>query len=254
MRSILLLLAIFTTIKAMPFELPDEKTFLNREIANVDVLTADGQWVKLFDLFNDKPVLISPIYTRCPKACSVITAGLQASVEQLGTLGKDFNIITFSFDHNDQVEDLQAFSKRWDFDNHHWRIVSSDSAGIQALLKSIDFQYDYDPTTKQYEHPNVVVMLSANKRIMQYLYGMRPKARDIRIAALNAKKEVSSLGIIEGFYLKCFQYDPATGTYNFDWSFLIEVIAGLLITGICSVLVYRAFLSSKNPQQASQLT
>ena len=247
-------LAMLVTVNGMPFDMPDEKTFLNREVANIDVLTTEGKWVKLFDLFKDKPIIISPIYTRCPKACSVITAGLQSSVEELGTLGKDFTIISFSFDKNDTAEDLQAFSKRWEFDNDNWRIVTSDSAGIQTLLQSMDYQYDYDPVTTQYDHPNIVVMLSAKGRIMQYLYGMRPKARDIKLSALNAKQEVASLGIIEGFYLKCFQYDPATGTYKFDWSFLIEVVAGLLITGICSVLVYRAFLATSTHRQASQLT
>ena len=87
---------MLVTVNGMPFDMPDEKTFLNREVANIDVLTTEGKWVKLFDLFKDKPIIISPIYTRCPKACSVITAGLQSSVEELGTLGKDFTIISFS--------------------------------------------------------------------------------------------------------------------------------------------------------------
>lgn len=254
MRSIWVVLLVLAAVHGFAFDMPDEKTFLNRQVANVDVLTPSGEWMKLFDLFKDKPIIISPIYTRCPKACSVITAGLQSSVEKLGTLGKDFTIITFSFDYNDKAEDLQTFSKRWSFDNDDWRIVTSDSAGIQALLASLDFHVDYDPETTQYEHPNIVMMLSANGKIMQYLYGMSPKPRDIRLSALNAKKEIASLGVIEGFYLKCFQYDPATGTYKFDWSFLIQVIAGLLITGICSVLVYKAFLATKSQEKHTQLT
>lgn len=243
MRStIIFLLSLGAPLIGWGYELPNEKAFLNQPVANIEVLTADGARVELYSLFKGRPVILSPIYTRCPKACSVITAGLQSSVAELGTLGKDFSIITFSFDKDDTVEDLKAFIERWNLDDEEWKIVTSDSANIARLLQSIDYQYDFDPVSKQYDHPNIVVVLSAKGRIMQYLYGMRPKPRDVKLAALNAKREVAALGIVEGFYLRCFQYDPQTGTYHFDWSFLIEMVAGVLMVIICSIVVYKSFI------------
>lgn len=241
-RFVFAALALACSVSLPAYPMPRENDFLNQPVADVQVLTADGQRVALSSLFKGKPILISPIYTRCPKACSVITAGLETSLQNLGQRGEDFTIITVSFDHTDQAEDLQTFADRWEMDNDHWRIVTSDSAGIQTLLGSLDFHYDFDPESGQYEHPNIVIMLSATGRIMQYIYGMTPKARDLRLAALNAKKEQTTLGVAEGLYLKCFRYDPAMKTYMVDWSFLIQLSAGLLMTVLGSMFVIKYFL------------
>lgn len=237
------------------YPMPREGDFLNQKIADVKVLTTDGQWVSLSTLFKGKPILISPIYTRCPKACSVITAGLETSIAELGKPGEDFTVITFSFDHTDQAADLQNFANRWEMDNDNWRIVTADSAGIQTLLGSLDFHYDYDPASGQYEHPNIVIMLSTSGRIMQYIYGMTPKARDLKLAALNAKKEQTTLGVVEGLYLKCFRFDPAMKTYIVEWGFLIQLSAGLMMTFFGCAFVVKYFLfpprAPKHPAPAT---
>ncbi len=241
-----ILLSIFAWLIALSlhaYPMPRESDFLNQKVADVQVLTADGQRTNLYSLFKGKPILISPIYTRCPKACSVITAGLESSIAKLGKPGEDFTVVTFSFDQSDQAEDLQTFASRWEMDNDNWRIVGSDSMGIKTLLGSLDFHYDYDSVSGQYEHPNIVIMLSTSGRIMQYIYGMSPKPRDLKLAALNAKREQTTLGVVEGLYLKCFQYNPATKTYMIDWSFLIQLSAGLIMMTLgCTFVVKYFFL------------
>ncbi|MDO8368269.1 MAG: SCO family protein [Saprospiraceae bacterium] len=240
-RTLLSAAALLLSLSLHAYPMPRENDFLNQKIADVKVMTMDGQWTTLSSLFKGKPILISPIYTRCPKACSVITAGLESSIAELGKPGEDFTVVTFSFDHHDQASDLQNFASRWEMDNDNWRIISSDSVGVQTLLGSLDFHYDYDSISGQYEHPNIVIMLSTSGRIMQYIYGMTPKPRDLKLAALNAKREQTTLGVVEGLYLKCFQYNPATKTYMIDWSFLIQLSAGLIMMAFGCAFVLKYF-------------
>lgn len=240
--------ALLLSLSLHAYPMPRENDFLNQKIADVKVMTVDGQWTTLSSLFKGKPILISPIYTRCPKACSVITAGLESSIAELGKPGEDFTVVTFSFDPADQAEDLQTFANRWEMDNNNWRIVGSDSVGIQTLLSSLDFHYDFDSVSGQYDHPNIVIMLSTSGRIMQYIYGMSPKPRDLKLAALNAKREQTTLGVVEGLYLKCFQYNPATKTYMVDWSFLIQLSAGLIMMTLgCAFVLKYFFLPIPKP-------
>jgi protein SCO1/2 len=48
------------------------------------------------------------------------------------------------------------------------------------------------------------------------------------LSLLEAKKESSSLSVAEGFLLRCYKYDPITGTYSADWYFILEVVSGIV--------------------------
>jgi hypothetical protein len=63
---------------------------------------------------------------------------------------------------------------------------------------------------------------------------------------MEAAAEKTSPGIIKGFYLKCFAFDPSTKTYKLDWSFIISTFAGLLMIGIICTVFIRSFIISKS--------
>jgi len=177
--------------------------------------------VQLFDNPTGKPVVLSPVYTRCPMACSLISNGLKTSIEKLGTLGKDFTVISFSFDSTDTQEDLQGFEARWKMDGVNWKTVTSNAAGIDALLKSIDYQYEYDEKSKEYLHPNLVVVIpnlvvviTPSGRISRYIYGIEPKTIDLELAIMEAQVEKTSLNnFFKTLYIRCFTFNPATKSF-----------------------------------------
>ncbi|OWY25506.1 hypothetical protein BVG80_02480 [Sphingobacteriales bacterium TSM_CSM] len=226
------------------FNLPDEAKFLLKKAENVKVRDSQDKEHILFDLLKgDKPVIISPIYTKCPKACSLISSGLKNSIDKLKTLGKDFTIITFSFDSTDTAEDMKRFEDRWNMDGQNWRVVTGKTgADITSLLTSLDYQYEYNENIKEYLHPNIVVVLTPTGRISRYIYGIEPKPNDLKLAVIEAKKEKSGVGIVEGFYLRCFVFDPATKTYQLDWGFIIQTSAGLFFIFVIGILLARSFI------------
>lgn len=245
-RVVIPITALILFIALCSFNMPNEDMHLGKKIPDIQVTTPKGERKSIYEFLTGKnPVLLSPVYTKCAGACSIITGGLEGSINELGTLGKDFSIITFSFDSKDTPADLESFRKRWKLDGRYWNVVSSDEAGIRELLTSIDFQVDYDSIMGQYAHPNMVIVLTPTGKISRYVYGISPKPNDLRLSLLEAKKENTSLGLFEGIFLRCFRFDPGLKTYHADLGFIFQLVAGSISLSIMAVYVLFLFRKRK---------
>lgn len=227
------------------FNLPNEKKFLAQKAADIEVFDDAGNHFELSALLGKTPLIISPVYTRCHSLCGVISNGVKTAVTELGTLGKDFTMISFSFDSTDTPTDLAAYEDRWDMDGVSWKAVSAPAENIQRLMSSIGYEYDYDPATKEFNHPSILIVLTPAGKISRYIYGINPSKKDIRLAVMEAMAEKTRPGIFKGFYLRCFGYDPALKTYKPDWRFIISTSAGLLMISLVSGIFTRSFIVTK---------
>jgi protein SCO1 len=239
------ILLLFCLLLLCSFRFPEEKKYLSRKAANITVFDAAGNRFELFSLLGKKPLIISPVYTNCPSVCGLLSNGAKKAIDELGTLGKDFNVISFSFDSTDTEKNLASYERRWNMDGVNWKTISAPGENIRQLMSSIDFYFDFNTATKEFDHPSLLVVLSPGGRISRYIYGINPSKRDIKLAVIEAAAEKSSPGIIKGFYLKCFAYDPVSKTYKLDWGFLISTFAGLLIIGIVCSIFIKSFIVSK---------
>lgn len=115
-------------------------------------------------------------------------------------------------------------------------------------MASVDYQYDFDPATKEYNHPSILIILTPSGKISRYIYGINPSPRDLKLAVIEAAAEKNRPGIINGFYLRCFGYDPLTKTYKMDWRFIISTSAGLVIIIIMSGIFIRTFIVQKKEE------
>ncbi len=243
----LVLLCLFITLTS--FELPDEARFTSREVKNIVIRDANGNSLHLYDKLNGKPLVLSPVYTRCPMACSLISSGLKNSIEKLGTLGKDFSVLTFSFDSTDTPADLKSFEKRWKMDGINWLTATAGGDEIYALLKSIDYGVDYDEKTKEYGHPNVVVVVTPSGRISRYIYGVEPKPDDLELAIMEAQVEKTSINnFFKTLYVRCFSFNPATKSYQVDWRFISQTFAGLTIITVMGIILIRSLYANKEDE------
>ncbi len=241
-KSLLVLVVCFLTSS---FQFPNEKKFLSRKAANIEVFDSKGNRFELFSLLRNKPLIISPVYTKCPSVCGISSSGVQKAITEVGKPGNDFTVVSFSFDSNDKKEDLRNYELRWNMDGNNWRTISASGQNIEQLMSSIDFQYDFNSVTKEFDHPSVLVVLTPSGRISRYIYGINPSKKDIKLSLMEAAAEKTSPGLFKGFYLKCFAFDPLTKTYKLDWSFIISTFAGLLMIVIICTLFIRSFIISK---------
>lgn len=234
----LVILAALPTyaIDLSDLKMPNEKATAGTNVPNVRLFDSNGKTFNLKDIMDNKPLIISMIYTRCPSACSVVTGSLRSAVTGTNGLGKNFNVLSVSFDTRDKPENLETFRKKYGFDGKTWRVASGEEEEIKKLVTALDFRYIYDPSSEEFMHPNFSVVLTPDGRISKYVYGMSPRARELRLSVLEAKKGSSSFSLADGFLLKCFRFNPATKTYNVDWAFLLNIFIG--ITSIIFMILF----------------
>ncbi|MCC6384935.1 MAG: SCO family protein [Bacteroidia bacterium] len=228
------------------FNLPDEKKYLAQRVADISLFDANGKEFKLYQLLGEKPLIISPVYTRCASLCGLISNGVFSVIHELGTVGKDFTMISFSFDSTDTAEDLSFYESRWKMNGSSWKTVSASSEQIRQLMASVDYQYDFDIATREYNHPAILIVLTPAGRISRYIYGLNPAKKDIRLAVMEAMAEKTRPGLFNGFYLRCFGYDPVLRTYKIDWRFIISTSAGLLMILLITRIFIKSFFITKN--------
>lgn len=179
-----------------------------------------GRAVRLGDLLDGRPVLLVPVYYRCPNVCGPALATL---FNMLATLpyqaGQDYQVIAFSFDPKETPDDARAeqakLAKRWPAlaraTGVHY--LTGDAANSAALAAAIGFRYRYDPAIQQYAHASAVAVLTGDGRLSRWLYGLGYQPTDLRLGLTEAGQGRLG-GVTEQLLLLCYHYNPQSGTYN----------------------------------------
>ncbi|MBF0555883.1 MAG: SCO family protein [Nitrospirae bacterium] len=206
---------------------PNGKETPGKFIPDVRLFDSHGKERTLKDIIGGKPLIISVIYTRCSTDCIVITDSLVGVIERLGGIGQNYNVLTLSFDPSDTPEMLAKFRTKRGLDTAGWVVAGGQDSELKRLLSAIGFSYKPGKETGEFIHPNLLVILTPDGRISRYIYGVNYDEMNLRLSLLDAKKGTATLSVMEGVLLWCYKYDPATGSYTFNWPFLLEAIIGL---------------------------
>ena len=126
---------------------------------SLDLMFQDeaGRSVPLSTFFQrGKPVILVPVYYRCPMLCTQILNGLASSLKAVSLVpGKDFEIVAVSFDPKDTWQiaaaKKQTYLKRYGRVNtaNGWHFLTGDEANIKALTDAVGYHYKYDPKTER---------------------------------------------------------------------------------------------------------
>ena len=180
-----------------------------------------GRAVPLSTYFRSgRPVLLAPVYYRCPMLCTQILNGLASSLKAVSfNPGQEFEVVAFSFDPKDTVEIAAAkkemYLRRYGRAGtaNGWHFLTGDEPNIKALMDAVGFHYKYDPATDQYAHASGVMILTPDGRLSKYFYGVEYAPRDIRLGLVEAS--LNKIGTpVDQILLYCYHYDPTTGKYG----------------------------------------
>ncbi|MEO8216009.1 MAG: SCO family protein [Acidobacteriota bacterium] len=181
---------------------------------------SSGRVVTLGQYFGKKPVILTPVYYSCPMLCNVVLDGLVSSIRDLRfDLGKEYEIVTFSFDPKDTIaaaaDKKDMLVKRYGRSGgaEGWHFLVSDQATIAKLTDAIGFRYAYDEKVGQFAHGAMIAVLTPEGKIARYFFGIQFPPRDLRFALIEASKH--KIGTVtDEILLLCYHYDPATGKYS----------------------------------------
>ncbi|ACU89635.1 SCO family protein [Desulfomicrobium baculatum] len=193
----------------------------------------------------DKPTIIVPVYFSCPNVCAIIQSSLTAVLPDVKLEpGVDFQVVSVSFDDTD-TPTLAAHQKNnymaamdFTFPENGWRFLTGDEANIRKLMDSLGFGFRREG--KDFLHPVVVMAVSPKGKIVRYLYGTRPLAFDLTMAATEADKERIGLSV-KRVLAYCFSYDPEGKRYAFNFM----KITGTGILLILAVLLVSLVLAGR---------
>jgi protein SCO1 len=186
-----------------------------------------NQQIYLKDIIN-KPTILTLVYFDCPGLCSPLLDGVSDVIEKADIeLGKDYQVLTVSFNYNDTPE--KAVQKKKNFLRLHskdhakdWIYLTGDSLDIYKLANAVGFKFK--KTGVDYIHPAVITILSPKGKITRYLYGTHFLPFDLKMAIIEAQKglERPTINRVLEF---CFNYDPAGKKYVLD----VTKITGTII-------------------------
>jgi len=201
-----------------------------------------GQNVRLGQYFHGKPVILAPVYYRCPMLCNLVLSGLVSSLQKISLEpGRDFEIVALSFDPR-ETPDLAA-AKRDNYlrkfnrpaEDAGWHFLVGQQAAIRRVTDSVGFNYRWDDRQKQWAHASAIILLTPEGRTSRYFYGVAYKSRDVRLGLVDASNhQIGNLA--DEIILYCYHYDPKNGKYGF------AIVNSLRVVGCATALGLGAFV------------
>lgn len=201
-----------------------------------------GRLVQLADFVSSRPVVLTPVYYGCPMLCTQVLNGLVRTLKVTPLeIGRDFEIVTFSFDPKDTPE--VAAAKKANYLKElgrqdaaaGWHFLTGTRDAIDALTSAIGFRYVWDEKLQQFAHGAAIVVLTPEGKIARYFYGIEYPPRDLRFGLVEASQ--GRVGnVVDQVLLLCYQYDPMTGRYGWVIMTTMRIAAIVTIVAIAMFL------------------
>jgi protein SCO1 len=205
---------------------------------NLWFLNETGDTVTLGQLVN-KPTILFFVYFDCPNLCSPLMDGVADVVSKVDlTLGKDYQIITISFNTKDTPE--KAIEKKKNFiqniskeNQKYWIYLTGVQENINAITDAVGFKYKAQGL--DFAHASAIMVLSPSGKITRYLYGLSFLPFDLKMAVVEAQKGLAR-PTINKVLEYCFAYNPGSKTYTIQITRIIGTIT-ILIALVVFVLL-----------------
>jgi len=186
--------------------------------------------------FIDRPTLIVPVFYRCPQSCPILLSNLAGALNEVGLKpGKEYKVITLSMDDQETPKDALEARKNYlrtlrnDFPMEDWKFLTGNKENVQAVTDALGFKFK-KIDERNFVHPNVLICVAADGKIIRYLHGTYMLPFDISMSIAEAEKGTPGLSI-KKLASYCFAYDPVGKKYVFK-TFRITGIAILSVLGI----------------------
>jgi len=197
----------------------------------LDLMLVDeqGERVSLRKLL-DKPTVLTLNYYRCSGLCTPLLNGVAEMLSRTDqTPGKDFQVLTVSFDPRDTAE-LAGLKKAnyikqlgTGFSSDAWRFMTGDPVSTKRLADAVGFRFAKHGD--DYVHAGAIMVLSTSGKITRYLYGVTFLPFDVKMAVIEANQGRTG-PTISRFLKFCYSYDPSGRRYYLD---VTRVAAGFTV-------------------------
>ena len=217
-----------------------------------------GEDVALSTFFTDRPVILNFVYFNCPMLCNIILNSISDTVKEIAYQpGRDYQIVTISFDHEESHE-LAAAKKATYIENlgmvgaeNGWHFLTGDEETILKLTDAAGFTFAWDEQRKEYAHASGVIVATPEGRLSHYFFGLVFNPRDIRLGLVDASAGKIGTPLDKVTLLFCYHYDPSMGTYSLAIFRLLKIGGVLTIAGL-ALFMGRSLLQEHRQRQLQE--
>jgi protein SCO1/2 len=205
-----------------------------------------GREVTLAEYFRKgKPVVITLVYYECPMLCNQVLNGAVGAFQGLSfTAGKEFEVVTVSFDEREGPElaarKKETYLRRYRREGAEagWHFLTGDKASVEALARAVGFRYVWDEQSQQFAHASALMVATPAGRLSHYFYGIDYAPTDLRLALVEASEgKVGSP--VDALLLYCYHYDPVAGRFAPVMG-VLRAAGVLTVFGVVALLVFLA--------------
>lgn len=220
------------------------KTVLGTQLdLSLEFRNERGETLKLGSLLKPgRPTVIIPAYYTCPRLCGLVLDGASKLFSKLTLeLGRQYSVVTFSFDSRDTVE--RAADKGRQFraalpgavDSASWSFLVGEQRSIDPLMGQLG--YGARPDGGDFVHTAALIVLTPEGKISQYFTGIEFSPFDARLALVEASQ--GGIGSpIDHVFLFCFRFDQTKGKYRWA-AFNLMRVGALATLAALVILIFR---------------
>lgn len=204
-----------------------------------------------------KPIVIAPVYYRCPRLCGLLLDGVYNLLNELPLqLSSDFSLLVVGFDPNETPQDAQKVMNKFNaklIGDQATRATSiqyllGGQEQVRGLMSDLGFKYMRDG--EDFAHSAALMILTPTGEISQYFTGIIFSPWDTRLALVEASK--GGIGTaMDHLLLYCFRFDPLQGRYTWAVVGLLRVGGALTLLGLA--LLYFLFARKRRSKVSESI-
>jgi protein SCO1/2 len=221
---------------------------LGAMLPDVPFTDSEGNRVTLPEL-ADAPILLLPIYYRCPDVCNLLQGSVASILPEVKLApGKELKVVSLSFDPRETAKDAARAKRNYTaiagdaFPAEYWTFLTGDKASIDATLKAIG--YTVQKQGGLWAHPVAAIAVAPGGKVVRYLYGTSFLPFDITMAGTEAARGQTGLSV-KRLLSFCYNYDPQGRRYVFD----ILRVSGYTIVGFVAIFLAWLLLGGKKKKR-----
>ncbi len=226
---------------------------------DLEFMDHTGAKVKLADFFSgDLPVLLTPVYYRCPQLCTLVLNGMVDSLDKIELQpGRDYRILSFTFADGEEFPlaeaKREAYLTRFPAAEVEgaWSFlagVQGDAESAEILCKSVGFGYAFHEPSGEYVHPACVVFVSPSGTITRYMNDVAFAPVDMNLSIVETGDGKIGTALDKFLLFTCFAYSGENSGYSVSVMKLMRTAALLTVAALTISAILQLRFSRTNPQ------
>lgn len=213
----------------------EEARYLGQTVPDVAVITESGT-EKLSALIAARPTILLFAYYTCGHACPLTIQNLSRALSTVES--PEHRVVVLSFDSNDNLETMRHARSMLEKEPAGWTFGLLSNEDSERLTNSVGFKYFFSERDQIFVHPTVLIFLSPEGKVMRYLYGIEPTARDIELTLIASRDRAPHLNeVVDMLRLTCFQFDATRSRYALHPALIFGGV-GLGVLGVTGLIAF----------------